>query len=523
MPATSELRREQSRDHRLGPLPIRRRGHVFVVDSYATTLTVRRGRLVIRTGTGPNATEQAFTRTDSLSRLVVLGRAGTISLAALGWLADLGVPVICLDRDGRTLAISGQLGRDEPKLRRAQALAANTTTGTTIARTLLTDKLEGQLQVATQLPNLNEGLTAQATITGALSDLEQAPTIEAMRKAESHAARAYWQAWVATPLTFARKDTDRVPDSWRVFGSRTSPLSGGPRLAVTPGCAVLNLLYALAEQEATLALRAVGLDPGIGVVHRDRPARDSLTLDLFEAVRPSVDHYLLTLLRERTFAAGDFYETRRGTIRVLPPLTHQLTQTLPVWAERLAPLAEHLAETLLAGRPTPLTQSRRSSGRDNVRRRLKHANAVQPVVARSCRSCGTVLTGADRTHCDDCLPGFRAEQQASFAAAGPVALARLRAEGTDPAHGGQAGRRRSRTMRQRKAEAAEWDAHQLEPSDVEQFKRDVLPAIQDIPLRELAEATGLSLRYVALIRRGERVPHSRHWSAFQAAQEMRNA
>jgi CRISPR associated protein Cas1 len=103
----------------------------------------------------------------------------------------------------------------------------------------------------------------------------------------------------------------------------------------TPGCAILNFLYALAENETTLALRAVGLDPGIGIVHRDQPARDSLALDLLEAVRPAVDDYLLTLLRERTFAARDFYETRRGTVRILPPLTHQLAQTLPAWAERI--------------------------------------------------------------------------------------------------------------------------------------------------------------------------------------------
>jgi CRISPR-associated endonuclease Cas1 len=507
MPATSELRREQSRDHRLGPLPIRRRGHVLVVDGYATTLTVRRSRLVIRTGSGPNATEQVFTRTDGLARLVVLGRAGTISLAALGWLADLGVPVICLDRDGRTLAISGQLGRDEPKLRRAQALAADNTTGTAIARRLLTKKLEGQLQVAAELPTLDDALTAQAVITAALRELEQATTIEEMRQAESQAARAYWQAWSTVPLTFARKDADRVPDSWGVFGARTSPLSGGPRLAVTPGCAVLNLLYAFAEQETTLALRAVGLDPGIGIVHRDQPARDSLTLDLLEAIRPAVDHYLLTLLQERTFAARDFYETRRGPIRLLPPLTHQLAQTLPAWAEHVAPLAEWTAESLLADRPTPLTQTRRSSSREHVRRRHKEQRVARPILAHSCRTCGTALIQHGRTHCDDCLPEFRADQQTGFAAAGPKALAQLRRAGSDPAHNATARERRAETMRRHHRQAA----GSQEPADPDQFTREILPAIQAISLRRLAAATGLSLRYCSLIREGQRVPHPRHW------------
>jgi hypothetical protein len=45
--------------------------------------------------------------------------------------------------------------------------------------------------------------------------------------------------------------------------------------------------------------------------------------------------------------------------------------------------------------------------------------------------------------------------------------------------------------------------------------------IQQIPLSRLQRATGLSLRYVSLIRRGERTPHPRHWPAFQTLVEAR--
>jgi hypothetical protein len=43
--------------------------------------------------------------------------------------------------------------------------------------------------------------------------------------------------------------------------------------------------------------------------------------------------------------------------------------------------------------------------------------------------------------------------------------------------------------------------------------RFILPFIQEVPLSHLQQATGLSLRYVSLIRRGERTPHPRHWRA----------
>jgi hypothetical protein len=44
-----------------------------------------------------------------------------------------------------------------------------------------------------------------------------------------------------------------------------------------------------------------------------------------------------------------------------------------------------------------------------------------------------------------------------------------------------------------------------------EFTREILPLIQNVPLRRLREATGLLLRYLSLVRRGERVPHPRHW------------
>jgi hypothetical protein len=55
--------------------------------------------------------------------------------------------------------------------------------------------------------------------------------------------------------------------------------------------------------------------------------------------------------------------------------------------------------------------------------------------------------------------------------------------------------------------------------DLSAFQRDILPLIQGVPLSRLQRATGLSLRYVSLIRRGERTPHPRHWKALIGAAE----
>jgi CRISPR/Cas system-associated endonuclease Cas1 len=80
------------------------------------------------------------------------------------------------------------------------------------------------------------------------------------------------------------------------------------RLATNPPNAVLNYCYALLEIESRLALTAVGLDPGIGMLHVDTPNRHSLACDIMEAIRPSVDAWLLDWITREPFRRADFFE-----------------------------------------------------------------------------------------------------------------------------------------------------------------------------------------------------------------------
>jgi CRISPR/Cas system-associated endonuclease Cas1 len=72
---------------------------------------------------------------------------------------------------------------------------------------------------------------------------------------------------------------------------------------------MLNYLYALLESEARLALAALGLDPGIGVLHNDTRTRDSLACDLMEPVRPQVDAYLLDWLSRAPLTSRVVFRT----------------------------------------------------------------------------------------------------------------------------------------------------------------------------------------------------------------------
>jgi hypothetical protein len=84
---------------------------------------------------------------------------------------------------------------------------------------------------------------------------------------------------------FPTGDLPRVPEHWRSYDTRKSPLSGSQRLAANPANAILNYLYAVTESETRLAVAALGLDPGLGFWHVDTPARDSLACDLMEPNR----------------------------------------------------------------------------------------------------------------------------------------------------------------------------------------------------------------------------------------------
>src|SRR2546422_9248546 len=127
--------------------------------------------------------------------------------------------------------------------------------------------------------------------------------------AESQAAVTYWSGWESEPVRFARRDLGTVPVHWSFVGTRRSALTTtSPRLATTPAQAVINYAAGLAEFACTIGLRAAGLDPDLGWLHRDAPYRAPAALDVQEAIRPVADAFVLDLIRIRTFSRREFGE-----------------------------------------------------------------------------------------------------------------------------------------------------------------------------------------------------------------------
>jgi CRISPR-associated protein Cas1 len=71
--------------------------------------------------------------------------------------------------------------------------------------------------------------------------------------------------------------------------------------------ALLSFGYSLLSREVTSAITSVGLDPYVGYLHKDRPGRESLALDLMEELRPIfVDRFVITLVNLRQLTDEDF-------------------------------------------------------------------------------------------------------------------------------------------------------------------------------------------------------------------------
>lgn len=497
-------------------------GGICVVDGYGLRVAVERKQLVIADGLGRFRRVRRFSRADrSLRRVVVIGNSGTISLDALRWLGDVKVPLVHIDAEGRVLATSAVWGTDNPKLRRAQALAMDRPIGLELARSVITDKLQGQLRVASQLPS---GDGARQVIEAALGDLEGATSLDEIRTAEAVAASAYWPTWIDVPVRFAKVDASTVPALWRSVGQRRSPLSQSARSAVTPAQAALNYLYALLAAEARVACLTMGLDPGMGFLHADKGNRDSLVADVMEPVRPEVDAYVLELLERRTFRAPEFAETRQGSCRLLAPLTHELAESSTLWADLVAPVVEQVATELAKASggqarkvATPLTQRSRAAA---VRQGLKPkrlASKGRPKALAACRTCGGPLPRPDYLYCGPCRAIRRSEhlndlhEQTREAARSGTPGGRLEHTRTEAVLG------KIRTsMEQRNRELREWKERGGVEEDPEVFRREIQPHLIGMSVRRIQEVTGLSRKYAYSVRQGEFVPHCRHWPAFRA-------
>ena len=77
--------------------------------------------------------------------------------------------------------------------------------------------------------------------------------------------------------------------------------------------ALLSFVYTILAHDCAAALESVGLDAYVGFLHKDRPGRESLALDLMEELRSVyADRFVLTLINNRIIKINHFQEKENG-------------------------------------------------------------------------------------------------------------------------------------------------------------------------------------------------------------------
>jgi CRISPR-associated endonuclease Cas1 len=525
--------------------PPERRGGVATVRGHGVKIRVRRHALSIEDGfllEGPQDEWRVTRATSRIERILFLAGSGFITVDALDWCAENGVPVVAVSQSGapRWTLLPGAGGAHQARLRRAQALAPFTETGLQIARWLVARKVAGQRDtlrdLAGRLTPSRDAEWSRLAMPGAaaaldrlLPRLHRPASIAEVRQVEAEAAGVYWSGWAGLPLHFAPPSyRTRVPDHWRSFIVRSSPLTGGPRGAVDPPDALLNYAYALLEAEARMACHEAGLDPSLGILHTDTDGRRSLIYDLMEPVRPVADRLVLSLLLSHAFRPGELWALRDGRCRLDQDLCARLWPWMPTFRQALGPVMTFLLGRLRRGprygertayrlvEVAPPARTRAPLGQKRWARETP-APAIQAVNA--CRSCGVLLEGErpDRLYCESCGAPLRAARGAEAATAGRNTLARLRDDGHDPAHGGSAARRRGAAQRrQHRARATAAGGPMMDSAAARaQFHR-LLPRLRQVPLGRIAASLDVTPGYASFLRRGLRTPHPRHLAALRA-------
>jgi len=477
---------------------------VITLFGYGIKACVDRGHLILEDGIGPERRHARLARIGhGLRRLVVIGSDGMVTLGALRWLADQEASFVMLNRDGLVLAVTGPVRPSDARLRRAQALAHQSGIALEIVRELIGQKLEAQEQLARG--GLNNCETAQA-IARAREAIPTAETIESVRLLESRAAHSYWGAWRNVLVNFPERELDRIPEYWRTFATRVSPLTRSPRLAANPVNAMLNYLYAVLESETRLAIAALGLDPGLGVLHADTPARDSLACDVMEPIRPDIDAYVLKWIGSETLRREWFFEQRDGSCRLMGSFAVRLSETAPTWGRAVAPVAEWVSHALWSTIPTYRRRDRPATRlTQTTRREAKGITSGPPTKSPPdpksfCRNCGATI-GRGRSYCTTCSNALNT--------AGLIKAAQL---GRVASHTDQAEARRAETQRRHATAKAGWQISRF-PSwlNKDVYIRKIQPRLKTITLSVLASTLGISLAYAVDVRSSRRVPHPRHW------------
>jgi CRISP-associated protein Cas1 len=226
----------------------------------------------------------------------------------LGLCGERGVAVSFLSEHGRFLArVQGPVQGNVLLRREQYRWADREDRSAGVARAVVLAKVANSRTAVLRARRENPGGAGVEDMEGAarrllwlLEEVGRAGTLDEIRGHEGEAGRVYFGVFdhmiTAQKQDFFFRGRNRRP----------------PRDNMN---ALLSFIYTLLAHDVTSALEGVGLDPAVGFLHRDRPGRPSLGLDLMEELRPVVaDRLALSLVNRRQVQGNGFRRQEGGGV-----------------------------------------------------------------------------------------------------------------------------------------------------------------------------------------------------------------
>lgn len=228
--------------------------------------------------------------------------------ALMGECARRGIQLTFMTPNGRFLARVNGMSEGNVLLRREQYRIADCEERScSIARNMITGKVYNSRWVLERAVRDHALRINQAQVKAAsdriwqmLAQIRQASSLESLRGMEGEAAMVYFSVFdeliLSQKIDFSFDGRNRRPPMDNVN-------------------AMLSFVYTLLANDCASALESVGLDAYVGFLHRDRPGRKSLALDLEEELRaPFAERLVLTLINNRVIQDRHFERQENGVV-----------------------------------------------------------------------------------------------------------------------------------------------------------------------------------------------------------------
>ena len=264
----------------------------------------------------------------TLSGIVCFGQV-SCSPPLMGFCAEKDVALSFLTEHGKFLArVQGPVNGNVLLRREQYRRADDPDSSAIVARAVVQAKIANCRTVllrGMREHNLNSEVeSAIGRLARSLQLLEVAAIVDGVRGVEGDGARTYFSV-------FDHLITTAKEHFFFRERSRRPPLDNVN--------ALLSFLYTLLVHDIVGALETVGLDPAVGFLHRDRPGRPGLALDLMEELRPVLaDRLALSLINRRQVHEDGFQTVEAGGV-VMDDATRK--EILLAWQKRKQEEIQH--------------------------------------------------------------------------------------------------------------------------------------------------------------------------------------